>query len=114
MEQDTVIGDITVTPFSVPHDAAEPCQFKFGHAGYSLGLLTDTGMITPHIVTMLSGIDALLLECNHDVEMLAQSEYPATLKVRVGSDYGHLNNGQAVSLLQQMDTDNLKCIVAMH
>jgi phosphoribosyl 1,2-cyclic phosphodiesterase len=109
-----VIGDIEVTPFSVPHDAAEPCQFLFSNGIKKLGLLTDTGMITPHIVDMLSGVDALLLECNHDREMLADGEYPPHLKKRVGSDYGHLNNNQAAELLDKMDSSNLTTVVAMH
>lgn len=108
------IGDLTVTPFSVPHDAAEPCQFKFSHRGCSLGVLTDTGRITPHIVDMLDGIDALLLECNHDLEMLLESEYPESLKLRVGGDYGHLNNTQAAGLLADMNTTNLRYVAAMH
>jgi phosphoribosyl 1,2-cyclic phosphodiesterase len=107
-------GDLAVTPFSVPHDACEPCQFLFSTAKHKLGLLTDTGMITPHIIEVLNGVDALLLECNHDIEMLAEGEYPPYLKERVGSDYGHLNNGQAAELLEKIDTSKLATIVAMH
>ena len=107
-------GDIEVTPFSVPHDASEPCQFLFTTDKHKLGLLTDTGMITPHIIETLSGVDALLLECNHDIEMLAEGEYTTYLKQRVGSDYGHLNNHQAAELLEKIDSSNLATIVAMH
>jgi phosphoribosyl 1,2-cyclic phosphodiesterase len=107
-------GDIEVTPYSVPHDASEPCQFLFSSGKHKLGLLTDTGMITPHIVEVLNGVDALLLECNHDSEMLAEGEYPPYLKQRVGSDYGHLNNRQAADLLAKIDSSNLATIVAMH
>jgi phosphoribosyl 1,2-cyclic phosphodiesterase len=107
-------GDLEVTPFSVPHDACEPCQFLFSTGSHKLGLLTDTGMITPHIVEVLNGVNALLLECNHDIEMLAEGEYPPYLKHRVGSDYGHLNNGQAAELLTKIDKTNLATIVAMH
>lgn len=108
------LGDIEVTPYSVPHDAAEPCQFLFSNGKHKLGLLTDTGMITPHIVEMLSGVNALLLECNHDVEMLEDGVYPPHLKRRVGSDYGHLNNTQAAELLLKIDSSKLATIVAMH
>lgn len=107
-------GDIEVMPYPVPHDASEPCQFLFSTAKHKLGLLTDTGMITSYIVDMLSGVNVLLLECNHDVEMLAEGEYPPYLKQRVGSDYGHLNNAQAAELLQRMDSSKLATIVAMH
>jgi len=108
------IGDIGVLPYSVPHDAAEPCQFLFSNGRQKLGLLTDTGMITPHIIQVLSGIDAILLECNHDIDMLFDGEYPPYLKQRVASDYGHLNNQQAAELLVKMDTSNLEKIVVLH
>ncbi len=109
-----VFGDIEVTSYPVPHDASEPCQFLFSTDKHKLGLLTDTGMITSYIVDILSGVNALLLECNHDSEMLAEGEYPPYLKERVGSDYGHLNNAQAAELLQRMDSSKLATIVAMH
>jgi len=108
------LGNIDVLPYSVPHDATEPCQFLFSTAEFKLGLLTDTGMITPHIIQVLSGIDALLLEANHDTEMLASGEYPAYLKARVASNYGHLNNHQAAGLLKKMDTSKLGKIVVLH
>lgn len=114
IETDFCVGDITITPFSVPHDACEPCQYRFSNGRQMLGLLTDTGMITPHIVDMLSGTHALLLECNHDEGMLLESEYPESLKQRVGGDYGHLNNQQAAGLLASMDTSQLTYIAGMH
>lgn len=114
VEQDFRIGDITVTPFSVPHDASEPCQYRFSDGKQMLGLLTDTGMITPHIIDMLSGIAALLLECNHDHAMLLESDYPESLKQRVAGNYGHLNNQQAAGLLTDMDTSQLSYIAGMH
>ncbi len=113
-ESDFKIGNLTITPFSVPHDALEPCQFRFDDGAISLGILTDTGMITPHIIDMLDGVNALLLECNHDSLMLDESEYPDSLKQRVGGDYGHLNNDQAAHLLKNMNTRNLSYIAAMH
>lgn len=65
------VGDLYIEPFPVPHDAREPIQFVFSDGQHRLGVLTDTGMITPHIEQMLSGCNALVLECNHDAEMLA-------------------------------------------
>lgn len=112
--ENVVIQDIAVQPFAVPHDAAEPCQFVFTDGEVRVGLLTDTGMITPHIIDTLSGCHALLLECNHDVDMLQAGEYPPSLKQRVGSNYGHLNNTQAASLLAQMNTQHLTYVAAMH
>lgn len=108
------IKDIEILPYAVPHDAAEPCQFVFGDGEVRVGLLTDTGMITPHIIEILSGCHALLLECNHDSNMLAQGDYPASLKQRVGGDYGHLSNLQAAALLEQIDTGQLCYLAAMH
>ena len=114
VEEELAIRDLLVKPFAVPHDAAEPCQFHFSCGSKNVGLLTDTGMVTPHIIDMLSGLNALLLECNHDLAMLQDGEYPPALKMRVGSDYGHLNNDQAADLLEKIDTANLNFVAAMH
>jgi len=108
------IGDLEIQPFPVPHDASEPCQFVINNGQRRLGILTDTGSSTPHIVETLSGVDALMLECNHDLEMLENGDYPYNVKMRVGGDYGHLNNLQAAGLLSKLDTSNLQHIVAAH
>lgn len=108
------VKDVSILPFAVPHDAAEPCQFLFSDGDIRVGLLTDTGMITPHIIEQLSGCHALLLECNHDTQMLQQGEYPLSLKQRVGGDYGHLSNSQAADLLTKMDISKLTFVAAMH
>ena len=108
------LDDIEVQPFPVPHDAREPCQFTFGDGAKRLGVLTDTGSTTAHIVEQLSGCDALMLECNHDVTMLANSAYPESLKARVGGRFGHLSNEQAAELLAQLDTRSLQHLVAAH
>lgn len=109
-----VIDDLEFNPFPVPHDASEPCQFIIGDGERRLGVLTDTGSSTPHIEEMLSGVDALMLECNHDLDMLENGDYPYSVKERVASDYGHLNNEQAAELLTQIDTSSLQHIVAAH
>ena len=108
------IGDLQVQPFPVPHDAREPCQFVFDDGNCRLGILTDAGSSTVHIEEQLSGCDALILECNHDVDMLAEGDYPYNVKLRVAGDYGHLNNEQAAALLQRIDTSGLQHIVAAH
>ncbi|HEC19399.1 MAG TPA: MBL fold metallo-hydrolase [Gammaproteobacteria bacterium] len=108
------IGDIEVHPYPVPHDAREPCQFVFGNGDKRLGLLTDVGSRTPHLEEQLSACDALILECNHDVDLLANGQYPASLKQRVGGDHGHLSNGQAADILQRIDTSKLTHLVAVH
>ena len=108
------IGDLLIQPFPVPHDAREPCQFVFGDGVRRLGLLTDTGSVTPHIVTALDQLDALILECNHDPELLASGSYPWHLKQRVGGPLGHLSNQQAEDLLSKIDTGRLRYLIAAH
>jgi phosphoribosyl 1,2-cyclic phosphodiesterase len=108
------IDDIEVEPFPVPHDAAEPAQFVFGDGAVRLGVLTDTGCSTPHIEAVLSHCQALVLECNHDAEMLLNSDYPYSLKRRVGGRFGHLENSASASLLSSLDCSRLQHIVAAH
>lgn len=108
------LGDLEIHPYTVPHDAREPCQFVFGDGSCRFGMLTDTGLITAHIRDCLDTCDALLLECNHDADMLANGPYPASLKQRVGGPLGHLSNGQAGELLEQIDTSQLQHVVAAH
>ncbi len=108
------INDIHVTPFPVPHDAREPVQYVFSNGDKRLGVLTDTGCSTPHIESMLSGCQALVLECNHDLNMLMNGAYPHSLKQRVSSRLGHLDNLSAAKILSKIDTSNLQHIVAAH
>lgn len=108
------IGEIEVRPFPVPHDAREPAQFVFGDGAAKLGVLTDVGSLTPHIVAMLQACDGLLLECNHDLDMLRTGPYAQSLKKRVGGWLGHLDNQTSASLLQQLDCSRLKHLVAAH
>ena len=108
------VGGIRVSPYPVPHDAREPVQFLFRSARHRLGVLTDTGMITPHILQVLEACDALLLECNHDPGMLANGPYPPVLQARVGGRLGHLSNGQAAALLARLDHPGLEYLVAAH
>lgn len=108
------INDVHVTPFPVPHDAREPIQYLFSDGHKKLGVLTDTGCSTPHIETMLSGCHALVLECNHDLNMLMNGPYPHSLKQRVGSRLGHLDNQSAAKILSKIDTSKLQHIIAAH
>lgn len=101
-DHDFAIGGVKVTAFAVPHDAREPCQYTIEYAGLKFGVLSDLGKITEHVVMNLQDCHALLLECNHDRQMLHSGDYPAMLKRRVGGDYGHLSNDQAAELLWRL------------
>ena len=108
------VGDLHVQPFPVPHDAREPAQYVFGDGARRLGVLTDVGCSTRHIESVLSGCDALVLECNHDLEMLRMSGYPQKLRERIAGRFGHLDNGAAAELLSHLDNSKLKHLVAAH
>ena len=114
IHQQFEINSIQIQPVPVPHDAKEPCQFIFSDGDWRIGLLTDTGSITPYIEEQYSACDAFILEANHDEEMLANGSYPTSLKHRVGGNYGHLNNRQARDLLSAIDISKLQYLVASH
>ena len=101
-EQRFTIGEIDIAAVTVPHDAAEPCQFLLSWDDLVLGILTDLGSVTPHVLDSFRGCHSLLLEFNHDLPMLQAGSYPPALKRRVGGDWGHLNNQQAAQLLHQL------------
>ncbi len=107
-------GDICMHPFPVPHDAREPVQFVLTDGARRLGVLTDAGHVTAHMVAMLDDCDALVLECNHDSRMLAQGSYPPALKQRIGGPWGHLDNAAAASLLSRLERASLRHVVAAH
>ncbi len=108
------IGGLEVRPYPVPHDAREPAQFVMGDGAASLGVLTDSGTLTPHIARVLSGLDALVLECNHDHDLLANGPYPERLKERIAGRLGHLDNGAAAQLLRDVDCSRLQHVIAAH
>ncbi len=108
------VGALSVHPFPVPHDAREPTQFVFSSGAKRLGVLTDTGCATACIVEMLGGCDGLVLECNHDPQLLARSDYPERLKRRIAGNYGHLSNEAAAALLAALDRSRLQRVHAAH
>jgi phosphoribosyl 1,2-cyclic phosphodiesterase len=108
------VGDLEVRPFPVPHDAREPVQFVVGDGKCRLGVLTDIGGSTPFVEASLSGCHALVLECNHDRDLLAESDYPPSLKQRIAGRFGHLHNEAAAALLAALDTSRLQHIIAAH
>ena len=94
------IGDIAISPFTIPHDAADPVGFVFHAAGVRMALATDLGYIPPNVQAQLKGLDLLLLESNHDLEMLRDGPYPWSVKQRVLSRVGHLSNEAAADFLE--------------
>jgi phosphoribosyl 1,2-cyclic phosphodiesterase len=108
------IEAVQINPYPVPHDAREPTQFTFTDGQHKLGVLTDAGASTAHIEQVLNACDALVLECNHDLNMLENGAYPYSLKKRVGSRLGHLDNQSAAALLAKLDNSKLKHIIAAH
>ena len=109
-----LVGDIEISAVAVPHDAREPCQYVFANRDRRLGLLTDLGSITPFVIEQYRDCDALVLEFNHDSDMLAVGPYPPSLKRRVGGDWGHLNNHQAAQLLSMVEQARLQHLVMAH
>lgn len=112
--QPFTVGDLEIHPFPVPHDAREPVQFVFSDGKHRLGVVTDLGSSTPHVERMLSGCNALVLECNHDEEMLQRGGYPPHLKRRIAGRFGHLENAASAKLLAALDTRNLQHLFAAH
>jgi phosphoribosyl 1,2-cyclic phosphodiesterase len=109
-----VVEALEIQPFPVPHDAREPVQFVFSDGIRRLGLLTDAGDVTQHMRNVLSGVDGLVLECNHDAALLAASNYPPSLRRRIAGRLGHLENGDAAGLLRDIDCSRLQHVVAAH
>lgn len=112
--KDFYVGDICIKPVPVPHDAREPIQYILSNGKVQLGILTDLGHFTPHVVSSYSKCDALLLECNYDDDMLLDGPYPRFLKDRVSGMFGHLSNRQAADLLLALDLSRLKNLVIGH
>ncbi len=108
------IGDLEIHPVPVPHDAREPVQYVIGDGAVRLGVLTDLGVITTHVESSMSGCDALVLECNHDLDMLERGSYPYPLKQRIAGRLGHLHNDAAAGMVARIDTSRLKHLVAAH
>ena len=108
------LGGLQLTPFTVPHDAREPMQLSCTDGSVKLGVLTDLGHATAHVLAHLQGCDAMLLECNHDTDLLMQSVYPPFLKRRVGGEYGHLSNVAAAEIASAVMHSGFKHLVAAH
>ncbi len=103
-----------VHPFAVPHDCAEPVGFRISHKSTRIGIATDLGVPTSLVANLLSDVQAVVLESNHDPEMLMDGPYPWELKQRVRGRLGHLSNHQTAQLLQRIVNDELKVVILAH
>ncbi len=113
-DEPVTIGDLSVEPYATPHDAEEPVAFVVRQGDRKLGLATDLGSAAPAVREKLKRADVLLLEANHDVDLLSQGPYPWSLKQRILSDVGHLSNQASGELLASVVHRGLKKVVLMH
>lgn len=105
------VGDVSVIPVIVPHDTREPTQFVFEHCGVRVGVLSDLGQITAHVTERYMGCHGLMMEANHDRQMLMRGRYPERVKRRIASNLGHLSNEQAVAFLDAVANPLLQVVV---
>jgi len=112
--QSFIVDGMQVIPFTVPHDAREPVQYVLSDGAAKLGVVTDVGMSTVHVEKMLCGLDALVLECNYDRDMLWNGGYPRWLKERIAGPFGHMDNLDSERLLAAVDRSRLKHVIGAH
>jgi phosphoribosyl 1,2-cyclic phosphodiesterase len=112
--QSFFVDAIQLVPFTVPHDAREPVQYVLSDGAARLGVITDVGISTAHVEKMLSRLDALVLECNYDYDMLWNGGYPRWLKERIAGPFGHLDNRESERLLGAIDCSRLKHVIGAH
>ena len=112
--QPVEFGELVVEPYATPHDAEESVAFVIHYRGLRLGLATDLGRVTPEVTNKLQNLDALLIEANHDVDMLDAGPYPWVTKRRIKSDVGHLSNEACGELLSSVKHSGLRLVVLMH
>lgn len=113
-DEDFQIQDLTVHPFSISHDAAQPVGYRLENGEKSVGIATDLGRYSQYIIDELQDLDVLLLEANHDIRMLEVGPYPYYLKQRILGDRGHLSNENAGRLLCELLHDSMKAIFLGH
>lgn len=113
-DQDFTLGDITVHPFAISHDANEPSGYRFEQDGKRVAVATDLGKYDEYIVENLKNLQAILLESNHDLHMLEVGPYPYYLKQRVMGDRGHLSNELSGRLLCDILHENLQNVLLGH
>ncbi len=112
--QPVEFGELVVEPYATPHDAEESVAFIIHYRGLRLGIATDLGRVTQYVINKLQKLDALLIEANHDVDMLDAGPYPWVTKRRIKSDVGHLSNEACGELLSSVKHSGLRLVVLMH
>ncbi len=113
--EDFEINDMLISPFSIPHDAEDPIGLVLTHQGKRLGVVSDLGYVTRLVRERLRGVNSLVLESNHDVEMLLEGPYPWALKQRVKGKNGHLSNEESQKLLEEIfSSSQLKGVIFTH
>ena len=113
-DEKVIIKDLVCNPMRISHDAAEPVAYRIGHGKKHVGIITDLGNYNDYTVESLKGMDALLLEANHDVNMLQVGPYPYRLKQRILGDKGHLSNERAGQLLCKLLHEGLQAVMLGH
>ena len=108
------IGDLQIIPFALPHDAADPIGLLFEWKGRRIGVVTDLGCVTELVRRRLEGADVMIIESNHDPEMLIKGPYPWPVKDRIRQNLGHLSNPQAAELIDAVAHRNLKTLILAH
>lgn len=108
------INDLSLTPFSIPHDAVDPCGFTISSGNNKLSIATDLGHVTPEIINKIENSSFLMLESNYDPNILKLSKYPYYLKQRISGEYGHLSNIDAANILSKLLNCNLNSVILGH
>ncbi|MFC1477644.1 MBL fold metallo-hydrolase [candidate division KSB1 bacterium] len=108
------INGLQIKTFPVSHDAGEPVGFAVSGKGRKLGYATDVGKVTGELIENLAGADGIVLESNHDIDMLWDGPYPEILKQRIAGPFGHLSNPEALRVIESVATKNLKWVVFAH
>ncbi len=111
---DMQIGDMQVDFFRLAHDAVQPVGFVFQCRGQRVGVVTDSGVITPSMRQKLADVDGLILEANHDAELLRRGSYPAYLKRRIAGELGHLSNAQAAEAVGWLVGEHTRAVLLAH
>lgn len=113
-DEKVIIKDVVCNPMRISHDAAEPVAYRLSHGRKHIGIVTDLGTYNEYTIESLRGMDALLLEANHDIHMLQVGPYPYPLKQRILGDRGHLSNERAGQLLSSLLHDKLQAVMLGH